>query len=246
MDPLVTSTLISSGADLLGGLLGKKKKGPSLQEQYDLAYKDKLRQLKYLPSQQVEGFKRAGIHPLYGLSGGSAAYSAPIVAGGDDGDNLGQTISEMGQGVARAAEAYAGKAERDLNRRLLEAQVKTAEASASGQELANVKLASEMQLVNQAGTPPPSPDKKFAGQVLNDTRAAAMKTVTLPSGQVVRLWDEDVGGDSEMGSAASFATYTVPDFLRETANMYLHDSINPYVHIRDAKNYFKRLWKGGK
>lgn len=155
MDPLVTSTLISTGANLLGGLFGKKKKGPSLQEQYNIAYDDKVKQYEYMPSHMVSGFKRAGIHPLYGLSGGSAQYSAPALIGGDDnGSTTGQIISDMGNGVARAAEAYASKDERALNRRLLEAQVKTAEAQATGTELQNVKIASEARLASQAGTPP--------------------------------------------------------------------------------------------
>lgn len=212
---------IANIAGSIGGLFGKKKSNP--QKAIDLQEQSADRMARNMPSAQVAGWKAAGINPLFGLSSGSGQYSLPSIIGDDFGDSsLGSKIQEMGNGIGRAAEAYAGKEERDLNRRLLDTQLK-------GAELDNIKKASEIRLMNQAGQPAGLPIgvdgsiqagdtlerfNVFDNDILTRPPKPVMKIGVTPEGIPIRIWDDEVGGDSELGSASSFVRFTIPDYLK--------------------------------
>lgn len=76
---------------------------------------------------RVNDARKAGLHPLFALGGGQAGFTPPPLSvgmgspsefGPGGGDNLGSSLSNMGQGVSRALSAAAGPKERaqeDIN-----------------------------------------------------------------------------------------------------------------------------------
>ncbi len=124
MNPIVTSSLVSAGSNLLGGLLGggsssslNRAKQWSLQDGMN---KLALEQARRLPSAMVHGAENAGIHPL--VLFGSPSYStAPNMVGNagyepQQSSNWGTAFMNMGQDVSRAIQAEQSQKEREQNR----------------------------------------------------------------------------------------------------------------------------------
>lgn len=64
---------------------------------------------------RVADAKAAGIHPLYALSGGGAAYSPQAVSvggGSESGPDMGRDLANMGAGIGRAVAATSSKEDR--------------------------------------------------------------------------------------------------------------------------------------
>lgn len=249
MDPVTTAAVINAGSSILGGLFGgKKKKGPSLEDQYKAHLQSQRELARYLPIEQVRGWQAAGIHPIYGMSGGSAQYSSPALIGDSDGgSSLGERIQGMGEGIGRAAEALASSEERALNRRLLEAQVRTAEADADGRILSNVKLAADARLATQAGTPNPL-DARYAtdkDMPIGYGSAKPFWTIAqMPNGRFARVYNTNDLGDNEVLQAIS-SPVAVADML----HAYVGEPASKYVGraargiARPFKEFFKRFKK---
>jgi hypothetical protein len=104
MDPLVTSSIIGAGANLLGGLFGS-----SAQSKANRLYKKSLAQAQsQFDAQMDESIQRrvadaqaAGIHPLFAL-GASPAGSPTISAGSppSQGNAMGDAVARMGEMLA--------------------------------------------------------------------------------------------------------------------------------------------------
>ena len=154
---------LSAGASIvssISGLFGGKKKGPSMQDNLDAqAYMDRNR-----PSWVVEGANKAGLHPLAVL--GMGGMSAPVAQIGGDEPSWGQKLSSMGQGVSRAASVYQTAEARGLEQTMAKLQVKN-------MELQNARIASEINLMNQPGTPPAAPSRPQLAVTSLDNYAAA-------------------------------------------------------------------------
>jgi len=78
-----TAALITGGASLLGGIMGRKK-GPSLKKQHRVARESQQKLARDLPKYIVAGALKAGFNPLtvLGATGGqvgSATQATPIV-----------------------------------------------------------------------------------------------------------------------------------------------------------------------
>lgn len=97
MEPVTTAAMISAGASLLGGLMGKKNADKANDMQREFAQQG----IRW----KVEDAKAAGIHPLYAL-GASTSMPSPISAG-DYG------ISAAGQDISRAVMATRTQKERE-------------------------------------------------------------------------------------------------------------------------------------
>ena len=104
---LVTASLITGGASLLGGMLGGGDTGPGKTAQlrsYKLA-KDQFEYQKTLNQNQIQykvaDAKAAGLHPLYAL--GSSANFSPTsytpTGQNETGSALGRGIAEAGRSV---------------------------------------------------------------------------------------------------------------------------------------------------
>lgn len=109
MDPIIGGSLISAGANLLGGLLGGNKNNH--------AGRDARQAVTYANYSsivdRVKAAKDAGIHPLYALGAPTGAFQA---WGGSSGGepSIGSALSQMGADVGRAVAAGQTDAERAL------------------------------------------------------------------------------------------------------------------------------------
>ncbi len=105
--PQVIAAGIQTAGNLLGGIMGKSSRLDQLtglKEQLGIQLGADMERARDLPEHMVKGFKKAGIHPLYGMGGGANLGSQmPSFLGGDN--HKGDFIREMGQGVSRAISA---------------------------------------------------------------------------------------------------------------------------------------------
>lgn len=96
---------------------------------------------------RVADAKAAGLHPVYALGANTPGFSPTAQFGPSDGG-----VSEASQHIGRAFEAANERQDRALNRRLIEAQIRAADAS-SAENLAQAQYwASEAARRNQPGT----------------------------------------------------------------------------------------------
>jgi hypothetical protein len=142
MDPLTLSTVASnwagvgSGVASVGSALGigggdgmSQKAAMRLQHRYDIeARQANRRDYKRQVQWRVQDAEKAGIHPLAAL--GIAPYNAGAVNTVGIPPSSASTMSKLGQNLSRASQAFKDVATRKYEMRLLEAQVKTAEAEA--------------------------------------------------------------------------------------------------------------------
>lgn len=187
------------------------------------------KQARELPEQQVEGFKRAGIHPLFGMSGGTAQYSAPSSITSND-DSLGTAMQKMGNGIGRASEALASNRER-LQNRLLETQV-------DGQELENTKKAADLQLLKHAQTPG-----------LNNNPIDTVQMGLNQDGSYTYLPSQDMAdlmeGAGEVGSIPLIAEWYLRNKLplhRNDVTEWMGKKTRPHLE-KFSKNYSKYVPK---
>jgi len=145
--------LVSAGSSLLGGFMASKQADKADRRQIEFA-KNGIRW-------KVEDAKRAGVHPIYALGANTVSYS-PTQAG-----DMG--IAQAGQDIGRAIDTSLSQPER--NSRIAQ---RSAELQLQNMELQNTKLASEIRLTNQAGSPP-SPITEnpiIPGQGVTDHKAS--------------------------------------------------------------------------
>lgn len=154
--------LISAGSSLLGGFMASKQadKQAKLQKQF----------AKNAVSWKVQDAKNAGVHPLYALGAQTVSYTPQAV--GDLG------ISQAGQDIGRAIDTSLSGRER-----MSALSARAAALQLENMELQNTKLASEIKLVNQAGTPPAPINEEaiIDGQGNSTITAKEFSTIMNPS-----------------------------------------------------------------
>lgn len=132
-------SIISAGANLVGGLFGSKSQ--------DKANKENIKYQKQYAQNQVQwraaDARKAGISPLVAL-GMSPMNFAPSSVGDT---SLSTGLSAAGQDIGRAVAATASGQER------MDSQVKA--LTLTRMDLENTLLASQIAKINQPGTPPP-------------------------------------------------------------------------------------------
>lgn len=100
------------GAGQIMSALGIGKKGASAKDARKmLTVQNKVFRENLAPN--VQAFKDAGIHPLYGMN--SMQFQPQPVSMSGDSPDLGDRLSLAGQGVQRAASAFTSKEERARN-----------------------------------------------------------------------------------------------------------------------------------
>jgi len=137
---LAEAGAVLSGIGAIGGLFGKKNKGPSLEEQ-NQAQLDLWK--GQLPA-MVEGAKSAGLHPLVaaGVNPAQASYGSSQV-----GDSWSDRLSSAGQNISRAASAMSDRDDR------MKVQQRDA-LLLEKMKLENDLLRSQITTVNRSMTPP--------------------------------------------------------------------------------------------
>lgn len=122
MDPIVTGSLISAGANLLGGLFSNKSNRSSMKEQIKYQREFAQHGIRW----RVADAQAAGLHPLYALGANTPSYS-PVYSS----DAMGPALAAAGQDIGRAVAAGMTKEERAvaaLSMRKLEAELAESDA----------------------------------------------------------------------------------------------------------------------
>lgn len=213
MDPIITSSLISAGSNLLGGLLGgKKKRGPSWEDQLTMHRQGIFTDMKA----KMDAARENNIHPIVALGGNFTGPQAQAQFGESGGTDWGSVLDSAGQGVSRAVAAAASREEREIAKA-------SAKLSLENQELQNARLRSEIALMHQAGQPPSyswsapeTKDARYPQQShmpmgYGDT-APLLRFGRDPAGNMIRVYNDDLG-DNEMLQAASALGYSMPDWV---------------------------------
>lgn len=132
--------LLSAGTSILGGVLGNRsaEKNAKRQEALQREFAQNAIQWK------VQDAEKAGVHPLYALGANTVSYSPTQVGSTDFG------LTQAGQDIGRAIDTG-----RSANERNSAISTRAATLQLENMELQNAKLASEIALTRQAGTPPP-------------------------------------------------------------------------------------------
>lgn len=130
--------LIGAGTSLLGGILGNKSAEKAAQQNAEMQHRYATRGIRM----RVKDAKAAGIHPLYALGAQTHSFTPSFVGS----NALAEGVAQAGQNIGRAIDSGMSSNER-LNSRLAALTVQRA-------ELENTKLASEIALIQQPGSPP--------------------------------------------------------------------------------------------
>lgn len=132
LDPIVTGSLISTGGGLVGGLFGKKSAKKAAKREYRRQKEFAQNQIQW----KVADAKKAGLHPLYAMGGGSSSYSPNIMAGQDPmGTAIAEGAQTMGQAYAKSKAPPPGTPQGELGK----AQLRAVNASAQRDEAAALR-----------------------------------------------------------------------------------------------------------
>ncbi len=188
-------------------LLGGGQKSPEIQARQlaEQNYTAARINAELMPLQQVKGFEKAGIHKLYGFSGGSAQYSPSMAITSENNDTTGASMQRLGQNIGRAAEALVTQRER-LNNRMIESQIE-------GQELENAKKASDLAVTTHAQTPGLNTNPIDHGGLMRNRDG----TVSLVMSEKAKeRLEEDILGTAEWNirNRVPFAKKQIMDWLR--------------------------------
>lgn len=103
MNPIIAGSLISSGGNLLSGALRDNDvPDPTTSAAYWHSVAEQRKYARNAIRWRVGDAKRAGLHPLFALGGGGAAFSTPSIQVGGSADGMADAVSHMGQDIGRA------------------------------------------------------------------------------------------------------------------------------------------------
>lgn len=227
-------SLISAGASLLGGWLGRS----SQEEQ---AARNAALQREFAQSSiqwRVADAKKAGIHPLYAL--GAPSISPAVSVGGDP---LAAGIAQAGQDIGRAV----GTGMTPQEKLSAVSQVETAQTLAANKLrldnmwLQNQLLRSRLALLQQPGTPPgiafPVPEKGKP-----DERPPLMfrgeRWDTNPGSSPAKAF-EDQYGDEGVGTVAGMVLAGDDFFHNMTGGRV--PVISPWTYARAVHEMYRTL-----
>lgn len=100
--------------------------------------------------------RKAGIHPLAALGAQTTSFSPSVLGATQAGEGVAQAGNIMGQGLSRAAAAFG-----DIDDRNAAYTQKLQALQLENAQLNNTKLASEIAMINQPGSPPASPGGRY-------------------------------------------------------------------------------------
>lgn len=150
--------LLSAGASLIGGFLGKSSQDKANEIAQQNAANNIALQREFAQNSiqwRVQDAAKAGVHPLYALGASTTSFS-PVTVGVSGANPLADSMSSMGQNLGRAAAAYASPKDR-LGAAAQVAQGQELQFNKlrlENMELQNAALRSKVANMNQPGTPP--------------------------------------------------------------------------------------------
>lgn len=147
-------SIISAGANILGGILNRdaaKDANRIQQEQAALNRKTQMDFAKHGIKWKVDDARRAGVHPLYALGAQTHSYS-PVSVGTTVDTSMGNALASAGQDISRAFAAGATPKGR------VDAFTTAVQGlSLEKASLENELLKSQIARLNNSQVPPPTP-----------------------------------------------------------------------------------------
>lgn len=229
--------LISAGASLLGGIIGKRSADRNVEMQKSFAQNA----LQW----KAADAEKAGISKLYGIGAPTTSFS-PVSVGG-----LGTSVADAGQHIGRAIQAQAGP-----QGRAGQIALELANAQLEGVKTDNLikqqELSSRMKLNNQPGQPPAILDSETTPMVPGQGNAGIrFQKNIVPAGSVAH---KSFGVNPEVDfyrTTRGFAPM-IPEQLGESlesqplaaAQWFIRNNILPAVE--DARRTFPYEAPGGK
>lgn len=147
-------SLISAGASLLGGFLGRKDAEETRRMQMEHAAKQEALQREFAQSGiqwRVADAKKAGIHPIYALGSGGATYTPTAAAFSTD-TSLPSALASAGQDIGRAVNATQSTSTR-INAFTKAAQALSLEKGQLENEVLKLEIASKAGRLRQENAP---------------------------------------------------------------------------------------------
>lgn len=250
MDPATISTIAQVGGSVLGGVFGKKKKGPDLDDQSAAMHRDRKKIWRDEIPDRVAAAKRAGIHPLFAL-GASTTQPSGFTVGGDS-LSSGEMYSDMGQNIGRAVGAALTGGDRQ--------QVVMNDLQIENQSLQNDILRQQIARMSAPGTPPPMPglggNSFMPGQGVEvvpnkvthggsvESGMSPFEQIGLFNGRKVRM-PGDVFSDASLddGPATWYyqLTRTVPDMVSaDNANFWANLAAMRRRSMADPRPWYRK------
>lgn len=126
---------IGIGASLLGGILGNESREDINSANLNFAREQQAQNIalqkefaQHGIQWRIEDAKAAGVHPMYALGGGGAAFSPnPVVMPFTAGNELGESLAKAGQDIRRSV----GAQETDEQRLITQATLKKLESEST-------------------------------------------------------------------------------------------------------------------
>lgn len=135
--------LLGAGISAVSSIFGGDKAADAQEKANKQNIKMQKQFAKNAIQWKVKDASKAGIHPLYALGANTVSFSPSTVGS----TALGEGIANAGQNIGRAVASGLSSNERTSG--ILE------KLAIERAQLENTKLASEIALINQPGTPPP-------------------------------------------------------------------------------------------
>lgn len=148
-------SLISAGANIIGGLLGKSSADKARQAQQDQFNTNVQLQRDFAQSGiqwRVEDAKKAGIHPIYALGSGGASFS-PVSSNFTADTSMPNALAAAGQDIGRAVNATRNPKDR-VDAYTATAQKLSLEKAGLENDLLRTEIASKVGRINQTNNPP--------------------------------------------------------------------------------------------
>lgn len=220
-------SLLSAGASVLGGLLGKSSSDKANEINQQNALRQEALQREFAQSGiqwKVEDAKKAGVHPLYALGAQTTSYS-PVSVGATADTSLASGVASAGQDLSRAIAATSSKPTR-------------VEAAAAALNLERAGLENELLRAQIAKTRgqigPPMP-------TLVDENALPGQPVSFP--QDNKPGERPVLGLDRLGWPTNPGTANVDDWTKRYGEMADYVA-GPMVLFSDlahwSNNYFRK------
>lgn len=155
--------IISAGASLIGGLLGKSSADDARRSQEALAAQNMAMQREFAQSGiqwRVEDAKKAGIHPIYALGSGGASFS-PVSANFAADTSLPNAMAAAGQDIGRAINSTR-TADQRVDAFTKTAQALQLEKAGLENDLLRTEIASKTGRLRSPASPPfPAPGANY-------------------------------------------------------------------------------------
>lgn len=195
-------SIISAGANLLGGLLGKSSADKAAEQNMQIAQQNMQMQREFAQQGirwKVEDAKAAGIHPVYALGAPTTSFS-PISFSATADSSMANAVSRMGSDIGGAINKTRTAPER-ADAFSTAAQALTLEKGA----LENEVLRSQLARIKQQNNPPmpvvadkPVPFTVPEGSKSEDRpplMVFGQRWLTNPNTSPMKAWEDQYGDD---------------------------------------------------